>query len=298
MITHMAVVEARDGFVPCGAEGAHRASRIGTAVEACSDRLGPMQGPWRLPEVPERYDVPDAYMDAFSRPLFSDNHHLRLGGSRWRFASAVDWWTFLPTAIRENVMDALFGAFRACEAARTVSERSDIPLALEQAFPLIGQHGLDAVLEERIWRWLRRERREQLSAYSRRAVENGDRGKRFEDAFRDYCTGAGLRCWKRSARAFAAHVPDVFRRVRERAEGMAGIPDFFVDKGNTHTLDAWSGEWERSWAPAGRYAFVECKYGGSRLSTEQRAMVELLQEEGVEVVVFRGDMEEQRFEVP
>lgn len=298
MITHMTVVEAPDGFVPCGAEGAERVERIGEAVAGCSSRLGPVEGPWRLDAVPSRYVLPDAYRDAFVRPLASDNHHLRMGGSRWRFASVVDWWTFLSAETREAWMDALFEAFQGCGAAERVSERSDIPLALERAFPLVGQHGLAHILEDRIWAWLREERREQLSEHSRRAVENGDRGRRFEDAFRDYCEAAGLRCWKRSARAFAVHLPGAFARVRERADGMVGIPDFFVDKGNTHTLGAWAGGDDRRWTPEDRYAFVECKYGDSRLSPEQRSMVDVLREAGMEVVVFRGDLEEYRFGTP
>ncbi|MFB6294483.1 MAG: VRR-NUC domain-containing protein [Candidatus Nanohaloarchaea archaeon] len=181
-------------------------------------------------------------------------------------------------------------------AAGPNQDRSDITTALASCFPVLGGHGLDRLLEEPVWDHIKEHRAEQLSAYSQRALRNGENGRAFEERFEAFCEANALDCWKRSKAAFRRHLPGRFEQVAEQVDSFAGIPDYFVDKKNTHALSAWmDGIGERAWAPDGRYAFVECKFNASHLSPEQREMVQTLQDVGVAVYLFRGTLDD--FEV-
>lgn len=244
----------------------------------------------------EEWGIRPSYLKALRQPFRSAQYTLQHGASRTGELSLIDWWTFTGQARRRAIEDELFDTFTGGDAVDGIAERADISTALRNCFPVIGDLGVGKLIEARVWEWVKQERRDQLSSYSRRALRNGANGREFEQRFEQFCEANRLEYWKRSKAAFRRHVPDAFDAVDDRVESFKGIPDYFVDKGNTHALTCWiDGVPERRWAPDSRYAFVECKYNDSALSPEQRRMVDELGRHGIEVAVFRGTPDDYRF---
>lgn len=238
----------------------------------------------------EDWGIKPSYLKSLRRPFRSAQYTLQHGASRTGELSLIDWWTFTGDARRQEIKDNLFNQFVSGDAVDQVAERSDISTALQDCFSVIGDLGVGKLIELRVWGWIKEERREQLSSYSRRALRNGSNGRDFEQRFEQFCDENKLRYWKRSKDAFRRNLPNKFREVADAVNSFKGIPDYFVDKGNTHALTAWvDGVGERAWEPTGQYAFVECKYGDSHLRPEQRDMAQTLQRHGIPVYLFRGD---------
>ncbi len=291
-ITRIALLETGNGYIIAGAESRDYLKRILRGTEAQLTGVQ-VKGTVAVSEVPEC----SGYGRQLRNPLQSGNYHLQQGGSRWEQVSFIDWWTFLPERDRERMCSQLFEAVVDSQVLEQVEEKQDIGYVLEDALPYVGQHGVKTLIGRDVWTYLREHGLEGLSAYSQRAVENGERGQRFEQFFQDLCEKSGLRCWKRSASAFKQFQPDVYRQVWNEMGTMKGIPDFFVTKPNTHNLNTWMDEPRvREWEPEQRYGFVEVKYNESTLSPGQREMIRCLIEHGQEVWVLNGDREQYRFE--
>ncbi|MDY6761865.1 MAG: VRR-NUC domain-containing protein [Candidatus Nanohaloarchaea archaeon] len=295
---YMSRVPTGNGAIVTAAVNPDTVQRIATAI---SDKhLSEFCGSpnlYAIDAVPyEDWGINPSYLKALRRPFQSAQYTLQHGASRTGELSLVDWWTFSGQERRREIEDTLFETFRGSSAVDQVAERADISTALNDCFPVIGDLGVAKLIESRAWEWIKEERREQLSSYSRRALRNGKNGRNFEEQFEAVCERNHLDYWKRSKGAFRRHLSDKFAAVQSQVESFKGIPDYFIDKGNTHALSEWvTGIDEREWTPDGQYAFVECKYGGSHLREDQREMVELLAEHGLAVYLFRGSDEKFEF---
>lgn len=284
------------GHVIAGAPFKREAERIGMALV---DHLPRYFHEWKTMPVEDFptdiFHIDGSYLRALRRPARSMNWHLRQGLAATDSVSVIDWMTLLDDEDREQVMETLVQRFINSTHIGDVREKGDIPFALERCFPYVGRH-VHRFIRDPIWEHVREHYREQLSEYSHRAVTNGDNGQAFEAWFATYCERNGLGCWKESSRAFWGAMPALHKQVKREMGGMTGIPDFFVDKGNTHTLGDWMRIRGRAWEPEQRYAFVEVKYNESRLSKEQRHMVETLIQHGLDVYLFKGTLDDYGWE--
>ncbi len=243
----------------------------------------------------EDYKVPDYYVESFKNPKEYSNWNLNQGFNA-NTISIVDWWSFISDVTRSRIMDDLFEKFINSKNFKNIKQKSDINPSISAFFPSIGGNGIDFILKNRIWKYLKSNNQDQLSNYSKKALNNGDMGRGFEKLFLKICEKSGIECYKKSQKAFKNKLPEIYETIKDIKGNFIGIPDFFVDKGNTHTLDSWiSSSDSRIWEPEDQYAFVECKYNESPLSKKQKRMVQLLKREGVEVYVFRGQMNSYNF---
>ncbi len=237
----------------------------------------------------KKYKVPEYYIESFKEPYNYSNWNLSQGFSEKGRLSLIDWWTFLKNGKKEKITKYLFNDFKESAEFNQINEKAEIEKALKNYYPKIGDCGLDKILKNRIWKHLKKKNQEQLSTHSKRALKNGERGKDFEKLFKEMCQESGLNCYKKSGKAFKENLPTKYNRIKKIKGNMKGIPDFFVDKGNTHSLDEWiENTTQRKWEPKKRYAFVECKYNNSPLSKDQKEMIKLLKKHKIEVYIFRG----------
>ncbi len=289
-------VQLENGFIPCGAPTKNTVEDLVDAVmqHVTSHATAAAVQPVQTASVE---NMSQAYLSSFQKPLDSANWHLWKGaGQRCGEVSVIDWFTFLPTETHAEVLDTLFHSFINSEAVEQVRQRKDIVHAVRTHFPVLGVHGLTSLLETRVWRHLKTHNRKKLGLDSQQAIQNGRNGRSFEQFFQHLCNENGLDCTPYST-AMLGHVyPEIEAKIRAERGHMRGVPDFFVDKGTTHTLHTWSNTGSpRVWEPQSRYAFVEVKYNESPLSKDQKDMIQRLTEHGIEVYVFKGAPEEYRF---
>ena len=295
-ICFIGIGKTREGFLTFGSIDKEYTNRMSLELKDHLDRFIADIEIYRINSFPnESYEVPGFYVNSFKRPYDHSNWNLRQGFSDEGKISIVDWWSYLDSSIKREMSEKLFNEFRSSKEFEQINKKSDINKALKQFYPSIGDCGLNKILKNKIWNHIKREKSEQLSKNSKKALKNSKKGKSFEELFKKICDGSGLKCYKKSAKAFKQNLPEKYEKINQAKGNMKGIPDFFVDKGNTHSLNNWmTKKNQRKWEPKNRYAFVECKYKNSPLSKKQKEMISLLKKYKIEVYIFRGS--EKNFE--
>ena len=274
-----------------GAETEEKLESIRDSLEKVTDFSFKMEGaPEKLLEID---GINEQYIRSAREPENCMNYHIRKGLSKLGRDSFIDWWTLTEPEERETIRKRFLERLE--EYTDRVEEKADIEPFLEKQFPMVGRHGLQKLLGDEIWE-IKKEERGSLNEHSNRALENGENGKKFEELFRDLCRDEGMGCYRDTAEALKEYFPEVYREIRKELGTMRGIPDFLVDKKNSKSLNNWIETAERFWEPESRFAFVEVKYNGSRLSKHQKKMVKLLKEHGIETAVFRGTFNSFRVE--
>ena len=277
-----------------GAETEERVKKITASLE---DYTGFVPDkpckPRGLKEV-KGLEVSQQYINSVKNPDKNMNYHLKKGFSKIDDNSFIDWWTFTDDATLEQLKQSFLQKISE-ESLEDLDEKQSIEYFLEKNFPEIGRHGLKNVLGEDLWE-IKLEDLQTLSEQSRKAVKNGEKGKRFEKFFKEICNSNGLTCYRSSSQVLRHFLPEVRKDIRAEFGSLKGIPDFFVDKGNSTTLNNFLECEKDFWEPENRFAFVEVKYGSSKLSKRQRKMVSFLNKLGVEVKLFKGDFKDYSLE--
>ncbi|MDY6771319.1 MAG: hypothetical protein SV186_05210 [Candidatus Nanohaloarchaea archaeon] len=284
-MTHVSIVPYRSDMIVCAAPDQEEACDLGAAVAGhlgAGDSHDFAVDDHRLGS---RYGLDDRYRNQLANPADSMNYHLWQGCAD---DAVIDWWTHTTDETRTTVTEELFCRLREEDCLDDIGQKDDIETVLETRFPTIHPHGLDELLQDTIWTWIKNNRQDQLNDASKRALQNGKNGKAFEQFFEQVCDQLGLTYYDRPHRAFARHLPNVCETVRNDQDGLSGLPDYLIDKQNPTTLTEFLPGLNRRWEPNNRYAFVEVKYNTSRLSQEQQAMASALKKHDVTTWIFKG----------